>query len=90
MGRRTSPLFLERGSYRLRRLLDAVRLLVFVGAGLWMIPLLWPSDGAGAVPMSRALLYVFSVWALLIVAAGLLVHRMPQSPEQADAGEGAP
>ncbi|MFD2739909.1 hypothetical protein ACFSUD_10040 [Sulfitobacter aestuarii] len=36
------PLFLERRSYRRRRMLDALRFLPFLGLGLWMLPLLWP------------------------------------------------
>lgn len=65
--------------------MDAIRLVAVLGAGLWMIPLLWPSTGAPAdqaVPMSRALLYVFGVWALLIGASYLLargVRRMPDT-----------
>ncbi|WP_299777119.1 hypothetical protein [uncultured Roseobacter sp.] len=90
MAPRGSPLFLERGSYRQRRVMDAARLVVFLGVGLWMIPLLWPTAGAAeeAVPMSRALLYVFGVWALLIVASVYLAYRMrwlPKTPEDAEA-----
>lgn len=73
MGKRPDPLFLERGSYRQRRLLDALRLLVFLGFALWMIPILWPdpADGKG-VPMSAALFYVFGVWVALIGLAAFL------------------
>lgn len=90
MARPGSQLFLERGSYRQRRLMDAVRLLVFLGAGLWMIPLLWPSGGAlaaEAVPMSKALLYVFGVWGLLIAVSLLLANRIPETPDTADEPE---
>lgn len=69
-----STLFLERASYRRRRLMDALRLLPVVGVLLWMLPLLWPTEaGVGGdpdpVPMSRAVLYVFGVWLALICAA---------------------
>lgn len=76
MGKRPDPLFLERGSYRQRRLLDAVRLLVFLGFALWMIPLLWPGpeDGQG-VPTSAALFYVFGVWLVLIGLAAYLASK---------------
>jgi len=65
-------LFLERRSYRMRRAMDAVRLLPFVGLALWMVPLLWavPGDGQGApIPMSSALRYLFGVWVVLILGA---------------------
>lgn len=87
MAKPGSPLFLERGSYRQRRVMDAVRLLVFLGAGLWMVPLLWPVPGgpeAPAVPMSRALLYVFGVWCGLIVVSFFLSDRLRRMPASSD------
>mgnify|MGYP003677822909 CR=1 FL=1 len=82
-----TPLFLERGSYRRRRMMDAVRLLVVLGAGLWMIPVIWPTDDMAtdhAVPMSRALLYVFGVWFALISGSFLLTAQVRRMPPQAD------
>ncbi|WP_227268657.1 hypothetical protein [Roseobacter weihaiensis] len=79
MGRTPLPLFLERSSYRKRRMMDAVKLLVILGACLWMVPVLWPSDGQpGTVPitMSRALFYVFGVWVLLIVLPAFLMRKV--------------
>ncbi|WP_300061109.1 hypothetical protein [uncultured Roseobacter sp.] len=86
-----SPLFLERGSYRQRRWMDAIRLLVILGVVLWMIPLLWPSGEAadGSISMSRALLYIFGVWVLLIGACYGLVRRAQTLPDSADDGEEA-
>jgi hypothetical protein len=84
MGKRPDPLFLERSSYRQRRLQDAVRLFIFLGALLWMIPVLWPtSDADGTpVPMSAALFYVFGVWVLLILTAAALAFRAKNPPER--------
>lgn len=67
--------FLERQSYRRRRLTDAARLLPILGAALFAVPLLWPSGDSIAddrvVPLSSAMTYVFGMWALLIaVGAG--------------------
>ncbi|MGV6802723.1 MAG: hypothetical protein ACWA49_00855 [Ruegeria sp.] len=65
--------FLERQSYRRRRLADAARLLPFVGAALILIPVLWPnadSEGNG-VPLSSAILYIFACWAVLILVSFL-------------------
>ncbi|WP_170572735.1 hypothetical protein [Ruegeria atlantica] len=64
-------LFLERQSYRRRRLSDAARLLPFLGAALLAIPLLWPRDQSGPedVPLSSAIFYIFTCWAALIIAS---------------------
>lgn len=71
--RRDMAVFLERQSYRRRRLMDALRLLPVLGVMLWMFPLFWPPapepGTAEPVPMSTAVLYVFAVWLLLIAAA---------------------
>lgn len=87
MARQQRPVFLERKSYRRRRLMDALRLVVLLGIVLWMMPLLWPTGSdAGAEPlsMSRALFYVFGVWVLLIaLAAGLagVLRARPDTPD---------
>lgn len=60
-------------------MMDALRLVVFLGVLLWMIPLAWP-DGSEAVgepvSMSQALFYVFGVWILLIALAFLLARSL--------------
>lgn len=69
--------FLERETYRRRRLMDAARLLPLLGVLLFLLPLLWPQSQAegvepgGGVAMSDAIIYIFSVWVALIVAIGL-------------------
>ncbi|MGI3168463.1 hypothetical protein ACRARG_04880 [Pseudooceanicola sp. C21-150M6] len=73
--RRQGTLFLEKGSYRQRRLADAARLLPVLGAVLLAIPLLWPEGEAeGAPATSTAIIYVFGVWFLLVGAAVLLAR----------------
>jgi hypothetical protein len=73
---RAIPLFLERRSYRQRRLMDAARLLPVLGALLWLVPLLWPqretSAEVAAVSTSNAILYIFGVWVVLALIALLL------------------
>ena len=61
-------IFLERKGYRMRRLMDAVRLVPILGLGLWMVPLLWshPDEPGGSVSISAALTYLFGVWFVLI------------------------
>ncbi len=71
-------LFLERRSYRRRRIMDAVRMLPFLCALLWMVvPAMWP-DGTGdaaTTALSVALRYVFVIWVLAIAASFALWRR---------------
>lgn len=75
------PLFLQRKSYRARRMMDVIRLLPLLGLALWLIPLFWPvGTGAGddavqGIPTSVALKYIFCVWVGLVVAGWLLWRR---------------
>lgn len=75
-GRQKAALFVERRTYRRRRLMDIARLLPFTGALLFCVPLMWPNpdpypapDTAGGMPMSEAITYMFVVWSLLILAS---------------------
>lgn len=85
-----SPLFLERRSYRFRRMMDAVRLLPFMVLAFWMVPLLWPvttpEAAADPVPISNAALYVFGVWFGAIVLSFLLWRRTAAQIAQDDPG----
>ena len=67
-------IFLERRSYRRRRLIDGLKLLPFLGAWLFMLPIFWPGAESDAPQsMSGALHYVFGVWFALILACASLV-----------------
>ncbi|SFT59879.1 hypothetical protein [Sedimentitalea nanhaiensis] len=95
---RSGAVFLERQSYRRRRLMDAARLLPLFGVLLFTLPLLWsvPSPGKDAadasqtVPMSDAIIYVFLAWSALIVIVALFgfstrhttPHDSPRGPRQ--------
>lgn len=84
------PVFLERQSYRRRRLIDAARLLPILGGVLFAIPLLWPrgqGGGADPVPTSSASLYIFAVWAGLIVLSGLFGYLV-RGQERSDVASG--
>jgi len=84
------PLFLERRGYRRRRMMDALRVLPFLGLALWMVPLLWPvggppeslpsGDAAPGMGTADALRYIFGVWLLLILAAAALWRRTRDMP----------
>lgn len=82
MARDRGPVFLERSSYRRRRMMDALRLVVVLGVILWMIPVIWP-DGRDqqvqGVSTSHALFYVFGVWGVLIALAALLARLLQQA-----------
>lgn len=81
-----SPLFVERETYKRRRLRDAARALPALGGLLWMVPLLWPNT-TEPMPASNALIYLFAVWIGLILISGGLVralNRGDRLAEQAD------
>ena len=72
------PLFLAKESYRRRRLGDAARLLPLLGLALLLLPALW-STTAGAM------IYIFAVWAVLIVLVALLSRRLlATEPEEGE------
>lgn len=87
MKRPGRPVFLERRSYRQQRLMDAARLAPVLGAVLWAVPLLW-SEGPGGMPTSRAILYIFGVWAALAVLAALVVRNLDAEDESRRGSDG--
>ena len=73
IGRPRPPVFLERRSYRRRRMMDAARLLPIMGAALFMLPMIWRHpDESGGVSTSTAFVYLFGAWAGLILISALL------------------
>jgi hypothetical protein len=84
-----SPVFLERASYKQRRVKDAARLLPVLGIVLWGIPLLWQSDSTENTSNADALIYVFGVWVLLIGLSALIIQKMDtdEVPSQPDASD---
>lgn len=82
------PVFLERRSYRRRRLTDAARFLPVLGIFLFLIPLLWKSGGDGARQTSRAIIYIFGVWGGLIVAAACIAVIIGLQRKREDAETG--
>lgn len=63
------PEFLARRTYRLRRLMDAARLLPIFGLLLLLLPMLRADSDAAAPPTAMEGVYLFAVWAMLILAA---------------------
>jgi len=79
-------IFLERQTYRRRRLLDAAGLLPIVGCLLWALPLLWENTGAQGtadITTSGAMRYIFGIW-LLLVALSLWLSRRLRDPVVSD------
>lgn len=68
------PMFLARGTYRRRRLIDAVRVLPFAGVFLFLLPVLWGDEAP--VRTAWGGIYVFAAWAVLIVASAVLSHLL--------------
>ncbi len=80
MNRPRAPLFLERDDYRRRRIMDAARILPVLGAVLFLLPLLWEPQQTPAPETAAGGLYLFAVWGVLILAAGLLARRLVERP----------
>lgn len=79
-----ASVFLERRSYRLRRLRDAAKFLPFLGLVLWLVPLLWPVEGADAASNAMALQYIFGVWAVLIAVVFVISQMVSLGDHRAD------
>ncbi len=86
-----APLFLERKTYRRRRLMDAARILPVVGLVMILLPVLW-SSSEGGIGTAGETVYLFVLWIGLILAAGLLSRplraalRRETTPPAAEAG----
>ncbi|MGH1465043.1 MAG: hypothetical protein ACRBBQ_06750 [Cognatishimia sp.] len=81
---RRSNVFLERETYRRRRLVEWIRVLPVVGLGLWLVPLFWPVEGESNVSTSNALIYLFGVWLLLVIATGISAHALRRMARNSD------
>lgn len=82
--------FLQRQSYRRRRLIDTIRMVPVIGAVLWAVPLLWPTpeDAEGSVATSDAIIYIFGVWFLMVLLGAWFAFLMKRSDAQEEGREG--
>ena len=87
MSRQPGPMFLERRTYRRRRLMDAARLLPLIGLLLFLVPLLWTPDRADSASTARSTIYVFAVWFGLIAGAFVLSRVLSGPAPGADGPE---
>ncbi len=69
--------YLARPGYRLRRLIELIRLLPFLGLLFVLLPLLW-ATGRDAEPAltSAGWLYIFATWFILIIAAAVAARAL--------------
>lgn len=70
MTQQRGPVFLERESYRRRRIMDGARMLPAVFLVLILLPVLW-SDGSGKNIAAEAV-YLFVLWCIFILVAAVL------------------
>ncbi|MCC5989072.1 MAG: hypothetical protein JJT95_15465 [Pararhodobacter sp.] len=77
MKRDAGPLFVERKKYRRRRLMDAARILPVAGFVLFMLPMLWARGEETGI--AGEAIYLFLVWAVLIVGAALIARLLGQA-----------
>lgn len=72
--------FVERRTYRRRRLADACSLLPVLGVALLAMPLLWHGTAEAPTRTTTVMLYVFGVWAMLIGLSALVSRDLRQDP----------
>jgi len=82
------PIFLERRTYRRRRMSDAARMLPILGAALFLLPLLWGSGDAEPVRTSVVMFYLFPVWLALAVISVLISRHLRRDPADEGGREG--
>ncbi|UZD91676.1 hypothetical protein [Cognatishimia activa] len=71
-----SSVFLERQTYRRRRLIDWIKMLPLIGLVLWLVPLLWTTEGADQVSSADAIIYIFVIWFILVLAKALSARAL--------------
>ncbi|PYF08612.1 hypothetical protein C8J30_11228 [Rhodobacter viridis] len=84
-----TPLFLARRSYRRRRMMDAARLLPLVGLVLILLPMLWHPADTPIPDTARGMIYLFSVWVGLILAAAALARGLAPALDAEEEAEGS-
>lgn len=75
-----TPVFLQKASYRQRRVRDAARLVPLLGLVLLIMPLTWLSDRTNA----SALVYIFGAWLALLMLSALLSSLIRSDAPPAD------
>ena len=76
MSLESGPVFVEKRTYRRRRLVDAARMLPLLGVVLLCIPLLWIEPGAAPTRTTHVMIYFFGVWFFLAVVSGIISRHL--------------
>lgn len=79
--------FLERAGYRQRRMRDGARLLPLFAIVMMILPLMWPRETPDQSLTSTSMVYLFSLWAGLVVVAFILSRVLRFSAFAADDDE---
>lgn len=87
MARPRGPLFVERQSYRRRRLMDAARVLPVLGFVLVLLPVLWTQGGT--MGTAGQALYLFALWLGLIAVAAAMSRALSREGRR-EAGRASP
>jgi len=66
--------FLERGTYRRRRVMDGARILPVAGFVLILLPVLWSYENGSNVAAEAV--YLFVLWCVLIILAAILARSL--------------
>ncbi len=83
------PVFLERGVYRRRRVVDAVKLLPMLGVAVFLLPVLLLDDTqAEQNSTASRLVFFFCAWASLICIAFVLSRWLRPSEDVPNEAEG--
>ena len=89
MSRKPKPVFVQKRTYRQRRLADAARLLPILGAGLILLPLLWQGDAESPARTVTVMFFLFLVWIGLAILAAVISRHLKTGEEAGDLDEGA-
>lgn len=74
--------FLDLKTYRLRRLMDAAKMLPILGAVLFGFPLInLFSEPDEPKLLGATAIYLFLIWLLLIICAAVLARRLQEAPK---------
>ncbi len=77
------PIFLDRETYRKRRMVDAARILPLFGLVLLAIPMLWSAENGTGTTTTQVIKYVFGVWVVLVILGAALSSHLRTTDSEA-------